>query len=84
MGGVIYMIFYTEMALHRTTKCDKFSLKSLDLLMAGSVHLVRKQTHSNNVMPYKTSQIIGIFYTQIGAIKGAEIATFALSDFVYF
>ena len=33
-------------------------------------------------MPYKTSQIFGIFYTQIGAHKNAKIATFAFSAFV--
>ena len=34
-------------------------------------------------MPYKTSQITGIFYMQIGAHKNAKKKTiFALSDFV--
>ena len=33
-------------------------------------------------MPYKTSQIFGIFYTQKGAHKSAKIATFAYSAFV--
>ena len=33
-------------------------------------------------MPYKTSQITGIFYMQIGAHKSAKKTTFALSDFV--
>ena len=32
-------------------------------------------------MPYKTSQIIGIFYTPIGTHKSAK-TIFALSDFV--
>ena len=33
-------------------------------------------------MPYKTSQITGIFYMQIGAHKSTKTPTFALSDFV--
>ena len=33
-------------------------------------------------MSYKTSQIIGIFYMQIGAHKSAQKTTFALSDLV--
>ena len=33
-------------------------------------------------MSYKTSQIIGIFYMQIGAHKSALKTTFALSDLV--
>ena len=33
-------------------------------------------------MPYKTSHIFGIFYTQIGAYKSAKIVTFAYSAFV--
>ena len=33
-------------------------------------------------MPYETTQIIVICYSQIGAHKSANIATFALSDFV--
>ena len=33
-------------------------------------------------MPYETSQIFGIFYTQIGAHKIAKIAIFAISAFV--
>ena len=70
------------MALHQTRKCDKFNLKFLDSILAGTVQFVRKETHSNNVIPCKTSQIIGIFYTQIGAHKSAKKATFALSDFV--
>ena len=64
MGGVIYMMFYAWMALHRTRKCDKFNLKLLGLILAGPVQFVRKETHSDNIMPYKTSQITGIFYMQ--------------------
>ena len=33
-------------------------------------------------MSYKTSQIIGIFYMQIGAHKNAYKTTFVLSDLV--
>ena len=33
-------------------------------------------------MPYETSQIFGIFYTQIGAHKIAKIAIIAISAFV--
>ena len=33
-------------------------------------------------MPYKTSQMTGIFYMQIGAQKSARKTIFALSDFV--
>ena len=65
------------MALHQTRKWDKFNLKFLDSVLAGIVQFIRKETHSNNVMPYKTSQIFGIFYTQIGAHKSAKIAIFA-------
>ena len=70
------------MASHRTRKCDKFNLKLLGSILAGAVHFVRKETHSDNVMPYKTSQIAGIFYMQIGTHKSAKKTTFALSDFV--
>ena len=66
------MMFYTYMALNRTRKCDKFNLKFLGSILAGAVQLVRKETHSDNVMPYKTSQITGIFYMQIGAHKSEE------------
>ena len=59
------------MALHRTRKCNKFNLKLLGSILAGAVHFVRKETHSDNVIPYKTSQITGIFYMQIGAHKSA-------------
>ena len=55
------------MALHRTRKRDKFNLKFLGSILAGAVQFVRKDTHSDNVMPYKTSQNTGIFYIQIGA-----------------
>ena len=70
------------MALHRTRKCDKFNLKFLGSIPAGAVKCVRKETHSDNVMPYKTSQLTGIFYMQIGAHKSAKKKTFAFSDFV--
>ena len=60
MGGVIYLMFYTWMALHRTRKCDKFNLKFLGSLLEGAVQFVRKVTHSDNVMP---SQIIYIYIT---------------------
>ena len=65
------------MALHQTRKWDKFNLKFSDSVLAGLVQFIRKETHSNNVMPYKTSQIFGIFYTQIGVHKSAKIAIFA-------
>ena len=65
------------MALHQTRKWDKFNLKFLDSDLAGIVQFIKKETHSNNVMPYKTSQIFGTFYTQIGAHKSAKIAIFA-------
>ena len=65
------------MAIHQTRKCDKFNLKFLDSVLAGVVQIIWKETHSNNVMPYKTSQIFGIFYMQIDAQKSAKIATFA-------
>ena len=55
------------MAVHRTRKCDKFNLKFLGSILAGAVQFIRKESHSDNVMPYKTSQITGIFYIQIGA-----------------
>ena len=45
------------------------------------MQFVRKETHSDNVMPYKT-KITGIFYMQIGTHKSAENPTFALSDVV--
>ena len=70
------------MALHRTSKCDKFSPKFLDSILAWAVQFVRKESYNNNIMPYKTSQIIGVIYTQIGTRKSAKKATFALSDFV--
>ena len=57
------------MALHRIRKWDRFNLKFLGSILAGAVQLVRKETHSDNVMPYKTSQVTGIFYMQIGAHK---------------
>ena len=69
------------MALHRTRKCDKFNLKFLGSILAGAVQFVRKETRSNNVRQYKTSQLTGIFYMQIGAHK-SEKKTIALSDFV--
>ena len=70
------------MVLHRTRKCDKFNLKFLGSFLAGAVLFVRKETHSDNVMPYKTSQITGIFYMQIGTHKSTKKKTFALSDLV--
>ena len=60
------------MALHRTRKCDKFNLKFLASILVGAVQFVRKETHSDNVLPYKTSQITGIFYMQIGAHKSTK------------
>ena len=60
------------MALHRNRKRDKFNLKFLGSILAGAVQFVRKETHSDNVIPYKTSQITGIFYIQIGAHKSAK------------
>ena len=60
------------MALHRTRKCDKFNLKFLCSILARAVQFVRKETHSDNVMPYNTSQITGIFYMQKGAHKSAK------------
>ena len=51
MGGVIYMMFYAYMALHRTRKCDKFNptCKLLGSILAvGAVQFVRKETHSDN------------------------------------
>ena len=68
------------MALHRTRKCDKFNLTFLGLILTGAVQFVRKETHSDNVMLYKTSQLTGICYMQIGANKSDFF--FALSDFV--
>ena len=65
------------MALHQTRKWDKFNLKFLDSVLAGIVQFIRKETHSNNVMQYKTSQILGMVYTQIGGHKSAKIAFFA-------
>ena len=65
------------MALHQTRKWDKFTFTFLDLVLAGAVQFIRKDTHSNNVMPYKTSQIFGICYTQTGAQKSAKITIFA-------
>ena len=82
MGGVIYMMFYAQMALHRTRKCGNFNLKFLGSMLAGAVQFVRKETHSDNVMPYKTSQLTGIHYMQISAHRSAKKTTFALSDFV--
>ena len=71
------------MALHRTRKCGNFNLKFLGSILAGAVQFVRKKTHSGNVMPYKTSQLIGIHYMQISAHRSAKKKkTFALSDFV--
>ena len=70
------------MAKHLTRKCDKFNHKFLNSILARAVQFVRKETHSNNVMPYDTTQIIVICYMQKGAHKSANIATFALSDFV--
>ena len=57
------------MALHRTRK---FNLKFLGSILARAVQFVRKETHSDNVMPYNTSQITGIFYMQKGAHKSAK------------
>ena len=62
------------MALYRTRKCDEFNLKFLGLILTGAVQFVRKETHSDNVMSYKTSQITGIFYMQIGAHKSANLS----------
>ena len=76
------MMFYAKLALHRTRKCDKFNLKILGSILAEAVQFVRKETHSDNVMPCKTSQITGIFYMQIGTHKLQKKKTFALSDFV--
>ena len=70
------------MAVHRTKKCDKFNLKFFGSVLAGAVQFIRKETHSDNVMPYKTSQITGIFYMRKGAHKTQKTLTFALSDFV--
>ena len=61
------------MALHRTRKCDKFNLKFSGSILAGAIQFVRKETHSDNVIPYGTSQITGIFYMQIGAHKSAKM-----------
>ena len=78
MDGVIYKMFYAYMTLHRTRKCDKFNVKLLGSILAGAVQLVRKETHSDNVMPYKTSQIAGIFYMQVGANKSAKKNNFCI------
>ena len=75
------MMFYAYMASHRTRKCDKFNLKLLGSILAGAVHFVRKETHSDNVMPYKTSQIAGIFYLQIGTHKSAKKDNFCIIRF---
>ena len=69
------------MALNRTRNCDKFNLKLLGSILAGAVQFVRKETHSDNVMPYKTSQITGIFYMQIGAHKSATKNNFCITRF---
>ena len=60
------------MALQRPRKCDKFNLKFLGSILAGAVQFLRKETYRNYVMSYKTSQITGIFYMQIGAHKSAK------------
>ena len=61
------------------------SYKFLGSILAGAVQFVRKETHSDNVMPYKTSQLTGIFYMQIGAHKSATPPpTFAFSEFDLF
>ena len=60
------------MALHRTRKCDKFNLKLLGSILSGAVQFVRKETLSDNVMPYRSSQITGIYYTQIGTHKSEK------------
>ena len=52
------------MALHQTRKRDKFNLKFLDSVLEGVVQFIWKETHSNNVMPYKTSQIFIVFFTR--------------------
>ena len=71
------------MTLPRTRKCDKFNLKFLGSILSGAVQFIRKETHSDNFMPYKTSQLIGILYMQIGSHKSVKkTPTFALSDFV--
>ena len=33
------------MALHQTRKYDKFNLKLLDSILAGTVQFIRKETH---------------------------------------
>ena len=53
-------------------KCDKFNLKFLGSILVRAVQLVRKETHSDNVMPSKTSQLTSIFYMQIGGHKIAK------------
>ena len=69
------------MALHRTRKCDKFNLKLLGSILAGAEQFVRKETHSDNVMPYKTSQITYILHAN-RCSKKCKKTSFALSDFV--
>ena len=69
------------MALHRTKKCDKFNLKFLGSILARAVQFIRKETHSDNVMPYKTSQLIGILYMQIGSHKSAKKNNFCIIRF---
>ena len=78
---------YDVLCIHGITqnkKCDNFNLKLLGSILAGAVQFVRKETHSDNVMPYKTSQIAGIFYMQIGAHKSAKKTTFHYPILSYF
>ena len=70
MGGVIFKIFITRWHYSELGN-NKNSILFLGFILAGQYSFFRKKTHSDNFMSFKTSQIIGTFYMQIGAYKSA-------------
>ena len=71
MGGVIFKIFITRWHYIELDDDTNSILSFLGFILAGQYSFLRKKSHSDNFMSYKTSQIIGIFYMQIGAHKSA-------------
>ena len=57
-------------------KYDKFNLKFLGSILAGAIQFLGKKTQGNNVMSYKTTKIICIFYMQIGDHTSAKKSNF--------
>ena len=71
VGGVIFKIFITRWLYIELGNNTNSSLSFYVSFWQDSTFFLQRKTHSDNFMSYKTSQIIGIFYMQIGAHKSA-------------